>query len=132
MAYEIVSGVPATIGGNNVPRIREAQGLGKAPPTCPPFKFAFDNNCPFTFLEYAGRREVGLCPGFWTLKPEWQEGTILHKMLHLCFGLTCAWFQHDRKERKRNSAYCYEAFALSVAGQGPDPISIAKCSNTPA
>jgi hypothetical protein len=252
MAYEVVSGIPAAIGGNNVPRICEAQGLGKAPPACPPFKFAFDNNCPLTILEYAGRRkdlcnrilgainlaqkaafsletkplsqtivnkfrqifgqgpldrwelpwaprrtmpaghivasrfrtvakelhtrdtlyrcatnfctrggsgssprpeeplhptetlvvdvvawaalckdEVGLCPGFWTLKPEWQEGTILHEMLHLCFGLTCAWFQHDSKERKRNSAYCYEAFALSVAGQGSDPISIAKCSNTP-
>jgi len=250
MAYEIVGEVPAAIGGNNVPGILEAQGLGKAPPACPPFKIAFDNNCPFTFIEYGSRRkdlcdrilgainlaekaassletkplrqtpvnkfrqifgqgpldqwelpgtprrtmpaadivadrfrtvakelrtrstvyrcttnfcargggggssrprpdvpshptetlvvddvawaalckdEVGLCPGFWALRPEWREGTILHEMFHLCFGLTCAWFQHDQNEKPRNSAYCYEVFALSVAGKVPDKISIDKC-----
>ena len=61
--------------------------------------------------------EVWLCPRFWQLKREEQEGTVLHEMFHLCFGLTCAWFQHDSKERKKNSAHCYEAFALSVAGR---------------
>jgi hypothetical protein len=56
--------------------------------------------------------EVLLCPPFWQLKKEeWQEDTILHEMFHLCFGLTCAWFQHDHKEKVRNSAYCYEVFA---------------------
>jgi hypothetical protein len=253
MAYEIVSEIPTAMIGNNGVGLLEVWNLGKAPPACPPFKIAFDNNCPFTFFEYASRRkdlcdrilgainlakkaafsletkplsqatinkfrqifgqgpldhwelpwaprrtmpaghivasrfrtvakelhtrdtlyrcatnfctrgggsgsspqpeqplhpietlvvdvvawaalckdEVGLCPGFWTLKPEWQEGTVLHEMFHLCFGLTCAWFQHDGKERKRNNAHCYEAFALSIAGQGPDPISIDKCRNTP-
>jgi hypothetical protein len=77
--------------------------------------------------------EVGLCPPFWQLKKEWQEGTILHEMFHLCFGVTCAWFQHDSKERKRNNAYCYEAFALSVASMSHAPAKIVldKCSATP-
>jgi|ERR1700730_6054271 len=73
--------------------------------------------------------EVWLCPPFWQLKGEWQAGTILHEMLHLCFGLTCAWFQHDQKEKARNSAYCYEVFALNVAGKVPDQISIDKCKD---
>lgn len=74
--------------------------------------------------------EVLLCPLFWQLKKEeWQEGTILHEMFHLCFGLTCAWFQHDQNEKPRNSAYCYEVFALLVTGKGPDQISIDKCKD---
>lgn len=72
---------------------------------------------------------VLLCPQFWTLKKEWQEGTILHEMFHLCFGLTCAWFQHDQKERKRNNANCYEVFAVSGVGT-PDPASVAACKAT--
>jgi hypothetical protein len=72
--------------------------------------------------------EVLLCPSFWRLREGWQEGVILHEMFHLCFGLTCAWFQHDSNERKRNSAYCYENFALIVSGQIPDPMSVIKCS----
>ena len=71
--------------------------------------------------------EVLLCPSFWQLKPEWQEGTILHEMFHLVFGLTCAWFQHDQTERPRNSAYCYEVFALRVAGKAIEQTSIKKC-----
>jgi hypothetical protein len=77
------------------------------------------------------RNEVWLCPGFWRMKREWQEGTLLHEMLHLCFGLTCAWFQHDKIERKRNNAYCYEAFALAVTGKIPEQITIQSCQNTP-
>jgi hypothetical protein len=76
------------------------------------------------------KNEVWLCPPFWQLKNFWQEGTIVHEMLHLCFGLTCAWFQHDQKERKRNSANCYEVFATD----GPalaDPASVTACTNTP-
>jgi hypothetical protein len=74
--------------------------------------------------------EVWLCPPFWQLKKEeWQEGTILHEMFHLCFGLTCAWFQHDFKEKPRNSAYCYEVFALLVTGRVPNQISIDKCKD---
>jgi hypothetical protein len=77
------------------------------------------------------RNEVWLCPAFWIMQPEWQAGTLIHEMLHLCFGLTCAWFQHDSKERKKNSAYCYEAFALVVNGQSPEPITIQGCHQTP-
>jgi hypothetical protein len=77
------------------------------------------------------RNEVWLCPGFWALRPEWQAATLIHEMLHLCFGLTCAWFQHDSKERKRNSAYCYEAFALTASRQVPDPITVQHCRTTP-
>ena len=65
--------------------------------------------------------EVWLCEEFWKQPKEEQAGTIIHEMLHLCFGVTCAWFQHDSKELKRNSAYCYEAFALSVAGHPYPP-----------
>ncbi len=76
------------------------------------------------------RNEVWLCPQFWKMSPIWQAGTLIHEMLHLCFGLTCAWFQHDAKERRRNSAYCYEVFAL---GGFPiaDPGSMAECHKTP-
>jgi hypothetical protein len=73
------------------------------------------------------RNEVRLCPPFWTQSQIGQEGTILHEMFHLCFGLTCAWFQHDRKERKRNNAYCYEAFAV---GPAAEPITISKCDGS--
>lgn len=76
------------------------------------------------------KNEVWLCPPFWQMKKEWQEGTILHEMLHLCFGVTCAWFQHDQKERKRNSANCYEVFAVSGVAV-PDPASINACNSTP-
>lgn len=74
--------------------------------------------------------EVWLCPPFWLLKPLWQQGTILHEMFHLCFGLTCSWFQHDPKERKRNSAYCYEVFACGGAAAA-DPVSVAECKARP-
>jgi hypothetical protein len=77
------------------------------------------------------KNEVWLCPQFWQLRKEWQEATILHEMFHLCFGLTCAWFQHDGKERKRNNAYCYEALALSIVGKAPDPISLKACGKAP-
>lgn len=243
MAYEIDSASPPGIDRNSTPGILGALDLAKAPPVCPPFKFACDSNCPsFPFecqrrqqnlcdailgaidlarkaasslatkplsvatvdkfrrifgqgpldrweLPWAPRRtlpageivarrfrtaatelrtretlyrcttsfcgaskprpesphptetivvdavawaalckdEVGLCPGFWTLKPEWQQGTILHEMLHLCFGLTCAWFQHDHKEQPRNSAYCYEAFALLISNKPLAPGNMAAC-----
>ncbi len=75
--------------------------------------------------------EVRLCPQFWQVTPEERAATVLHEMFHLCFGLTCAWFQHDPKERKRNNAYCYEAFALLVAGVTPPPTTTDKCTKTP-
>ena len=71
------------------------------------------------------KNEVLLCPPFWTMsKKIHQEGTILHEMFHLCFGLTCSWFQHDQKERKKNSAHCYEVFAC---GGAADPTSVTAC-----
>jgi hypothetical protein len=76
------------------------------------------------------KNEVWLCPPFWQLKNLWQEGTILHEMFHLCFGLTCSWFQHDQKERKRNSAYCYEVFACGGAAAA-DPMSVSACKAKP-
>jgi hypothetical protein len=76
------------------------------------------------------KNEVWLCPTFWQLKTLWQEGTILHEMFHLCFGLTCSWFQHDQKERKRNSAYCYEVFACGGAAAA-DPASVVACKAKP-
>jgi hypothetical protein len=76
------------------------------------------------------KNEVWLCPPFWQLKNLWQEGTILHEMFHLCFGLTCSWFQHDQKERKRNSAHCYEVFACGGAAAA-DPASVAACKARP-
>ena len=76
------------------------------------------------------KNEVWLCPPFWLLKSLWQEGTILHEMFHLCFGLTCSWFQHDQKERKRNSAHCYEVFACGGTAAA-DPASVAECNVKP-
>lgn len=73
------------------------------------------------------KNEVRLCPPFWKQNPKGAEGTILHEMFHLCFGLTCAWFQHDRIERKRNNAYCYEVFAL---GSATEPITITMCDSS--
>ena len=79
------------------------------------------------------KNEVGLCPAFWQLRQSaprtpparfLRAGVVLHEMFHLCFGPTCAWFRHDSTERRRNSAYCYEAFALMVKGYSPD---LSKC-----
>ena len=39
--------------------------------------------------------------------------------------------QARRKERRQNSAYCFEVFALSVIGQTPEPISISRCQAVP-
>jgi hypothetical protein len=64
------------------------------------------------------------------MKPLWQDGTLIHEMFHLCFGLTCAWFQHDARERKRNSAYCYEVFAEGGPAAA-DPVAVAECGKVP-
>jgi hypothetical protein len=74
------------------------------------------------------RNEVLLCPTFWSLPPILQAGVVLHEMLHLRFA---PFFRHDATERRQNSAYCYEAFALSAAGHRPDPLAIAKCQAAP-
>lgn len=83
----------------------------------------------FVAMALLCKNQVWLCPDFWKQKKLWQEGTILHEMFHLCFGVTCSWFQHDQRERKRNSAYCYEVFALG--GTAASPASVAACKALP-
>jgi hypothetical protein len=58
--------------------------------------------------------KVWLCEKFWSQPKEEQAGTIIHEMLHLCFEVTCAWFQHDSKELKRNSTYCKETARIAM------------------
>jgi hypothetical protein len=60
------------------------------------------------------RNEVLLCPPFWHLSRFLRAGAIIHEMFHLRFP---PFFQHCPKEKRGTSAYCYEAFALLVAGQ---------------
>jgi hypothetical protein len=72
--------------------------------------------------------EVVLCPSFWKLPRFLQSGVILHEMFHLRFD-PC--FRHDACETKRTNAYCYEAFALRLAGHDPEPIAIQKCQGSP-
>ncbi len=69
--------------------------------------------------------EVVLCPSFWRLPLFLQAGVILHEMFHLRFD-PC--FTHGPCERKRTSAYCYEGFALRVAGHLPEPLVLNKCA----
>ena len=107
-----------------VPNLRTDPGA-ESRSSCHPTETIVVDNVAMALL---CKNEVWLCPPFWKLKKDWQEGTIVHEMFHLCFGLTCSWFQHDQKERKRNSAYCYEVFAggLNLA----DPVSVAACIKT--
>lgn len=93
------------------------------PPPCHPTDAIVPDTAALALL---CKNEVLLCPPFWNMPIKiHQEGTILHEMFHLCFGLTCSWFQHDQKERKKNSAYCYEVFACGTAA---DPASITACT----
>ena len=70
--------------------------------------------------------EVVLCPTFWMLSPPLQGGVILHEMFHLRFD-PC--FRHEAAcETKRTSAYCYEGFALSIAGHSPERLVIDRCA----
>lgn len=68
--------------------------------------------------------EVVLCPSFWRLPDALRAGVLLHEMFHLRFD-PC--FGHGPCERKRTSAYCYEAFALSIAGHTPEQLVIDRC-----
>jgi hypothetical protein len=69
-----------------------------------------------------------LCPSFWSLSRFLKAGVLLHEMFHLRFQ---PFFKHDLKERRQNSAYCYEVFALSAVGHTPEPISISRCQAVP-
>jgi hypothetical protein len=68
--------------------------------------------------------EVVLCPSFWGLPDFLRAGVLLHEMFHLRFD-PC--FGHGPCETKRTSAYCYEAFALSIAGHTPEQLVIDRC-----
>lgn len=68
--------------------------------------------------------EVVLCPSFWGLPDFLRAGVLLHEMFHLRFD-PC--FGHGACETKRTSAYCYEAFALSVAGNTPEQLVTDRC-----
>jgi hypothetical protein len=72
--------------------------------------------------------EVVLCPSFWRLPRFLQAGVIIHEMFHLRFD-PC--FRHGGCETKRTNAYCYEAFALRMAGHEPEPIVIQNCDASP-
>jgi hypothetical protein len=108
--------------GINLPRRDEVVPLPPPPPCHPTDTVVVDT----VALALLCKNEVLLCPPFWKMNVKiHQEGTILHEMFHLCFGLTCSWFQHDQKERKKNSAHCYEVFAC---GSAADPASVTACT----
>jgi len=71
---------------------------------------------------------VLLCPSFWSLSKVLKAGVLLHEMFHLRFQ---PFFKHDAQERRQNSAYCYEVFALSALGHTPEPISVSRCQAVP-
>jgi hypothetical protein len=73
--------------------------------------------------------EIRLCDRFWTLSPILRAGVVLHEMLHLLFH---TFLRHDARERRRNNAHCYEAFALRVAGHTPEQSDISRCRSRPA
>jgi hypothetical protein len=71
---------------------------------------------------------VLLCPSFWALPGFLKAGVLLHEIFHLRFA---PFFKHDAKERRQNSAYCFEVFALTVTGHMPEQISIDRCRAAP-
>ncbi|HTP98167.1 MAG TPA: hypothetical protein VMN56_02495 [Casimicrobiaceae bacterium] len=74
------------------------------------------------------RNVVLLCPSFWRLAAPLRAGVLVHEAFHLRF---VPFFKHDAKERRQNSAYCYEVFTLTVTGVAPEPLAVTKCRNTP-
>jgi hypothetical protein len=72
--------------------------------------------------------EVVLCPSFWRLPRFLRASVLIHEMFHLRFD-PC--FRHGGCETKRTNAYCYEAFALRMAGHQPEPIVIQNCAGSP-
>ena len=79
-------------------------------------------------IALACRNEVLLCPPFWRLSPQLRAGVIVHEMFHLQFP---PFFNHCSSERKGTSAYCFEAFALRLAGHAPDPLVVSECLARP-
>jgi hypothetical protein len=50
-------------------------------------------------------------------------------MLHLLY---IEFVRHDPKERRRNDAHCYEAFAMRVAGHAAAKSDVTRCRTRPA
>ena len=71
---------------------------------------------------------VLLCPSFWQLSPLLKAGVLVHEAFHLRFA---PFFRHDAKERRQNSAYCYEVFTMAVTGNVAEPLAIARCRGVP-
>jgi len=76
-----------------------------------------------------GQNVVLLCPSFWQLSPPLKAGVLAHEAFHLRFA---PFFRHDAKERRQNSAYCYEVFTMAVTGNAAEPLAVAKCQGAPA
>lgn len=84
---------------------------------------------------------VTLCPPFWSppaglrVSAQFFRGAvILHEMLHLLFP---TFFHHPGHvsgdpERRRDNAFCYEAFALRVARHAADHVNVTNCRARPA
>lgn len=79
-------------------------------------------------IAIAAQNLVLLCPSFWQLSPPLQAGVLVHEAFHLRFA---PFFRHDAKERRQNSAYCYEVFTMAVTGNAAEPLAIAKCQGVP-
>ena len=79
-------------------------------------------------IAFPKKNEVWLCPSFWKLPKFVQAGVLIHEMLHLVFDPL---FNHGPMERRGSNAYCYETFALKLAGHVPEQLAIDKCVATP-
>lgn len=74
---------------------------------------------------------VLLFPAFWNASPQrglsdrfFRAGVILHEMLHQLF---IEFVRHDDRERRRNNAHCYEAFAMRLARHAADQSDVSQC-----
>jgi hypothetical protein len=80
--------------------------------------------------------EVRLCTRFWGATPQaglsarfFRAGVILHEMLH---QLYIEFVLHNKNERRRNNAHCYEALAMRLAGHAADQSDVRQCRERPA
>jgi hypothetical protein len=101
--------------------------------------FRCDPNCPGTRRARTNQgvapNVINLCLPFWNRPPgpglpreAFRAGIILHEMLHVLFT---DFFHHDPKERKRNNAHCFRAFALRAARFGQDAAALGSCTGRP-
>ena len=72
---------------------------------------------------------VWLGPTFWTQNRMYRAKTILHEMMHQYF---IEFILHtEKKEHRRNNAYCLANFALMIRGITPPKASLGACCNRP-